>query len=117
MSVIELTTFTVKPEKTAALLAARPGMLRAFREDRRGFLDACLVRVADDTWLDFVEWTDDAAWDESKAKAANRPEIAEFFAAIDELVSVRRGVRYDDAADGARVVRTISPGPEPSQAG
>jgi pimeloyl-ACP methyl ester carboxylesterase len=37
MSVIELTTFTVKPEQTAAMLAARPGMVDAFRRDRRGF--------------------------------------------------------------------------------
>ncbi|GGK91993.1 hypothetical protein Sme01_54400 [Sphaerisporangium melleum] len=117
MSVIELTTFVVKPEKTAAMLAARPGMLRAFREDRRGFVAARLVRVADDTWLDFVEWTDESAWDESKAKSANRPEIAEFFATIDHLVSVRGGTRYDDAADGARAVRTVPYGPEPSQVG
>jgi acetyl esterase/lipase len=117
MSVIELTKFRVKPEHVTALLAARAGMVQAFREDRRGFIAARLVRVSDDTWLDFVEWTDDSAWDESKAKGANRPEIAEFFAAIDELVEVRGGLRYDDAEDGRRAVRTIAYGPEPSQVG
>ncbi|MGV9361238.1 alpha/beta hydrolase [Amycolatopsis sp. NPDC003731] len=117
MSVIELTTFTVAPENTEAMLAARPGMVAAFREDRRGFLAARLVRLDERTWLDFVEWTDDAAWDESKAKGANRPAIAAFFTTIDTLVSAERGVRYDDAEDGSRKVRTVAYGPEPSQVG
>jgi acetyl esterase/lipase len=117
MSVIELTTFTVAPENTEAMLAARPGMVAAFREDRRGFLAARLVRLDERTWLDFVEWTDDAAWDESKAKGANRPAIGAFFATIGTLVGAERGVRYDDAEDGARRVRTIAYGPEPSQVG
>jgi acetyl esterase/lipase len=117
MSVIELTTFTVEPEATAAMLAARPGMVAAFRRDRRGFIAAKLIRVAADTWLDQVEWTDDTAWDESKAKGGNQPEIAAFFATIDTLVSSERGVRYDDAEDGRRAVRTVAYGPHPSQVG
>ncbi|EWM11357.1 antibiotic biosynthesis monooxygenase [Kutzneria sp. 744] len=117
MSVIELTTFTVEPGKTAAMLAARPGMVEAFRRDRRGFVAAKLIRVAEDTWLDLVEWTDDTAWDESKAKGGNEPEIAAFFATIDTLVSSDRGVRYDDAEDGRRAARTVAYGPHPSQVG
>ncbi|MFI5606486.1 prolyl oligopeptidase family serine peptidase [Amycolatopsis sp. NPDC051903] len=117
MSVIELTTFKVRPERTRAMLDARPGMVEAFRRDRRGFVSARLVRVADDTWLDFVEWTDDSAWDASRAKGGNQPEIAAFFATIDELVSSERGVRYDDAEDGPRRVRTVAYGPEPAQVG
>lgn len=99
MSVIEMTTFTVAPENTRAMLDARPGMLEAFRADRRGFVSARLVLVGEDTWLDFVEWTDDAAWDESKVKGANLPAIAAFFGTIDKLVGAERGVRYDDALD------------------
>ncbi|MFF4043677.1 alpha/beta fold hydrolase [Streptomyces sp. NPDC001816] len=117
MSVIEMTTFRVRPDKVADMLAARPGMLAAFREDRRGFVSARLVRVGEDTWLDFVEWTDDAAWDESRAKGANRPEIGDFFATIDTLVSAERGARYDDDADGPRPVRTVAYGAHPSQVG
>lgn len=78
MSVVEMTTFRVRPDKVTDMPAARPGMLAAFREDRRGFVSARLVRVGEDRWLDFVEWTDDAAWDESRAKGANRPEIGAF---------------------------------------
>ncbi|WP_370961740.1 alpha/beta fold hydrolase [Amycolatopsis sp. cg9] len=117
MSVIEMTTFTVAPENTQAMLDARPGMVAAFRADRRGFRSARLVRVDEHTWLDFVEWTDDAAWDESKAKGANLPAIAAFFGTIGGLVGAERGVRYDDAEDGPRRVRTIAYGPEPSQVG
>ncbi|SDW31666.1 Acetyl esterase/lipase [Amycolatopsis xylanica] len=115
MSVIEMTTFTVEPERTRAMLEARRGMLEAFRADRRGFLAARLVRVDERTWLDFVEWTDDAAWDESKAKGANLPAIGAFFATIDGLVGAERGVRYDDPAGGR--VRTVAYGTEPSQVG
>jgi acetyl esterase/lipase len=115
MSVIEMTTFTVDPENTQAMLAARPGMVAAFRADRRGFRSARLVRLDERTWLDFVEWTDDAAWDESKAKGANRPAIAAFFGTIGTLVGAERGVRYDDPADLR--VRTIAYSPEPSQVG
>ncbi|MEU7790024.1 alpha/beta hydrolase [Amycolatopsis sp. NPDC049159] len=117
MSVIEMTTFTVTPENTRAMLDARPGMVAAFRADRRGFLSARLVRVDETTWLDFVEWTDDTAWDESKAKGANLPAIAAFFGTIGGLVGAERGVRYDDAEDGPRRVRTVVYGPGPSQVG
>ncbi|WP_410667970.1 antibiotic biosynthesis monooxygenase [Amycolatopsis sp. cmx-4-68] len=117
MSVIELTTFTVPPEHTQAMLDARPGMVAAFRADRRGFRSARLVRLDEHTWLDFVEWADDAAWDESKAKGANLPAIAAFFGTIGTLVGAERGVRYDDAEDGPRRVRTIAYGPDPSQVG
>ncbi|GLY41887.1 hypothetical protein Amsp01_079100 [Amycolatopsis sp. NBRC 101858] len=117
MSVIEMATFTVTPENTEAMLAARPGMVAAFRADRRGFVAARLVRLDERTWLDFVEWTDDAAWDESKVKGANVPAIGAFFATIDTLVGAERGLRYDDAEDGSRRVRTIAYGPEPSQVG
>jgi acetyl esterase/lipase len=117
MSVIELTTFTVKPEATAAMPAARPGMADAFRRDRRGFIAAKLIRVVEDTGLDQVEWAEDTAWDESRAKGGDQPEIAAFFATIDTLVSSDRGVRYDDAEDGRRAVRTVAYGPHPSQVG
>lgn len=117
MSVIELTTFTVAPAKTSGLLAARSGMLSAFRKDRRGFLGAKLVRISDNTWLDIVEWSDSEAYDESSAKGGNLPEIAAFFDTIDQLLSSENGVRYDDAQEGRRPVRTVAYGSEPSQVG
>lgn len=117
MSVIELTTFRVAADRTSDMLAARHAMVEAFRADRRGFVGAKLVRLNERTWLDTVEWTDDAAYDESMAKGGNRPEIAAFFATIESLVEVRRGTRYDDAEDGPRPVRTVAYGPHSSQVG
>src|SRR3954469_1020328 len=126
MAVIELTTFTVRADRTSAMLAARPGMLAAFREGRRGFVSAKLVRLDAETWLDVVEWTDDTAWDESKAKGGEDPRVAEFFGGIqrrgsgvffgasDALGSARRGARYDDERGR---VRTVAYGPHPAQVG
>jgi acetyl esterase/lipase len=117
VSVIELTTFTVGNDRVADMLAARHAMIEAFRADRRGFVAAKLIRLDERTWLDAVEWADDAAYDESSAKGGNLPEIAEFFATIESLVEARRGTRYDDAEDGPRAVRTVAYGPHPSQVG
>src|ERR1700761_5959930 len=53
---IELTRFRVEPRRVADLLRARAGMLADFRADRDGFLDAHLVQLPDDEWLDIVTW-------------------------------------------------------------
>jgi hypothetical protein len=45
---VELTRFRVLPEKTEAMLTARPAMLADFRADRAGFLGARLVRLPND---------------------------------------------------------------------
>jgi hypothetical protein len=89
---VELTRFKVAADKTEALLAARPAMLADFRADREGFLNARLVALPDGEWLDVVEWRSTADFAASRAKGANLPGIAAFFAVIDELVSAEEGV-------------------------
>jgi quinol monooxygenase YgiN len=91
MPTVELTRFRVSPEKVAALLAARPAMLQDFRADRAGFLNARLVRLPGDEWLDIVEWRSGQDFAESRAKGANLPGIKAFFEAISELVSAEEG--------------------------
>ncbi|MEU4428272.1 antibiotic biosynthesis monooxygenase [Actinoplanes sp. NPDC024001] len=91
MTTVELTRFRVTPDRTADLLAARPAMLADFRADRAGFLDARLVRLPGDEWLDIVYWERPEDFAASRAKGANRPGIAAFFAAIAELVSSEEG--------------------------
>ncbi|MEU4689697.1 antibiotic biosynthesis monooxygenase [Actinoplanes sp. NPDC023714] len=91
MTTIELTRFRVDPAGTAALLAARPAMLADFRADRTGFLSAELVRLPNDEWLDIVHWKTPEDFAASRAKGANRPGIAAFFAAISALVSAEEG--------------------------
>jgi quinol monooxygenase YgiN len=91
MTTVELTRFRVLPEKAAELLAARPEMLTDFEADRVGFLNARLVRLPNDEWLDIVEWETAEDFAASREKGPNRPGIARFFAAIDSLVSAEQG--------------------------
>jgi quinol monooxygenase YgiN len=91
MATVELTRFRVGPEQEEALLAARPGMLEDFRADRAGFIDAMLVRLPDNEWLDIVTWRSEEDFAASRAKGANRPGIAAFFAAISQLISSEQG--------------------------
>lgn len=91
MPTVELTHFRVNPARTGDLLAARPAMLADFRADRTGFLDAHLVRLPGDEWLDIVFWASPADFAASRAKGANRPGVAAFFGAIAELISAEEG--------------------------
>ncbi|MEV4350126.1 hypothetical protein AB0J83_37185 [Actinoplanes sp. NPDC049596] len=91
MTTVELTRFRVDPSRAGELLAARPGMLADFRADRAGFVDATLVRLPDDQWLDIVTWRTPEDFAASRAKGANRPGIAAFFAPIAELISAEEG--------------------------
>ncbi|MET9342555.1 hypothetical protein [Nonomuraea sp. NPDC003804] len=86
---VELTRF--KATRAAELLAARSGMEADFAADRAGFLGARLVRLADDEWLDIVDWRSADDFAASRAKGADLPGIAAFFAAIDALVSDEQG--------------------------
>jgi quinol monooxygenase YgiN len=92
---IELTRFKVRPEQVEAMLAARPAMLADFRADREGFLDARLVRLPGDEWLDIVEWRSAEDFAASRTKGGNLPGIAAFFGTIAELVSAEEGVLAD----------------------
>jgi heme-degrading monooxygenase HmoA len=95
MATVELTRFSVRPDQEEALLAARPGMLEDFRADRAGFIDAMLVRLAGNEWLDIVSWRSPEDFAASREKGANLPGIAAFFGAISQLVSSEEGSLAD----------------------
>jgi quinol monooxygenase YgiN len=95
MATVELTRFSVKPEQEEALLAARPRMLDDFRADRAGFIDAILVRLPANEWLDIVSWRSAEDFAASRAKGANLPGIAAFFDAIDQVVNGEVGTSAD----------------------
>jgi heme-degrading monooxygenase HmoA len=95
MATVELTRFSVRPDQEEALLAARPGMLEDFRADRAGFIDAMLVRLAGNEWLDIVSWRSPEDFAASREKGANLPGIAAFFGAISQLVSSEEGSSAD----------------------
>jgi quinol monooxygenase YgiN len=88
---VELTRFKVAPGQVEALLAARPAMVADFRTDREGFLDARLVRLPDEEWLDIVEWRSREDFEASRTKGTNLAGIAAFFAAIAEVVGDEQG--------------------------
>ena len=93
--IIELTRFRVADDGERALLEARPGMLADFRADRSGFLDAQLVRLPGNEWLDIVTWRSSQDFADSRAKGANLPGIEAFFAAIEGLISSEEGELLD----------------------
>ena len=92
MSTVELTRFKVAAEKTGELLAARVEMVADFAADREGFRGARLVQLPGGEWLDIVDWASAEDYAASRAKGANLPGIARFFAAIDEVVSAEEGI-------------------------
>ncbi|GAA3286897.1 antibiotic biosynthesis monooxygenase [Dactylosporangium vinaceum] len=95
MPTVELTRFRVAPDREPDLLAARPAMVADFRADRTGFLGARLVRLPGHEWLDIVTWQTPEDFAASRAKGANLPGIAAFFAAIAELLSAEEGTTTD----------------------
>jgi hypothetical protein len=95
MATVELTRFRVEADREEELLRSRPAMLADFRADRAGFLDARLIRLPAGEWLDIVTWRSPEDFAASRAKGANRPGIAAFFAAIAELVSSEEGTEHD----------------------
>ncbi|MFK3979864.1 hypothetical protein ACI2K4_05715 [Micromonospora sp. NPDC050397] len=92
---MELTRFRVSSDRTEQLLAARPAMLRDFEADRAGFIDARLVRLPDDEWLDIVFWRSAKDLAASRAKGGNLPYIRVFLDLIDETVSSEEGTMHD----------------------
>jgi heme-degrading monooxygenase HmoA len=95
MTTVELTRFKVPADRADELLQARPAMLADFRTDREGFLDAQLIRVDDETWLDIVWWRSSGDFAASREKGANLPGIKAFFEPITELVSAEEGTTGD----------------------
>ncbi|MFD3519885.1 hypothetical protein [Streptomyces sp. NPDC058653] len=91
MVTVELTRLRVDADKNELLLSTRSAMLADFRADRKGFLDARLVRLPDNEWLDIITWETPEDFAESRDKGPNRPGIADFFSAIAEVISAEEG--------------------------
>jgi quinol monooxygenase YgiN len=91
MPTVELTRFRVDPAREQELLRTRPEMLADFRADRTGFVEARLVRLPGNEWLDIVVWETPEDYAASREKGPNLPGIAAFFASIGELISSEEG--------------------------
>jgi hypothetical protein len=73
------------------LVAARPSMLEQFAADRVGFIDARLVRLPDNEWMDIIIWDSAEDFAASREKGGNSPQIRAFFDAIEGVVSAEAG--------------------------
>jgi hypothetical protein len=91
MPTVELTRFRVDPAHEQDLLRTRPQMLADFQADRRGFIEARLIRLPHHEWLDIVLWQSSEDYAASRAKGPNLPGIAAFFASIGDLISSEEG--------------------------
>lgn len=91
MPTVELTRFRVDPAREQELLRTRPEMLADFRADRSGFVEARLVRLPGNEWLDIVVWETPEDFAASRKKGPNLSGIAAFFASIGELISSEEG--------------------------
>jgi heme-degrading monooxygenase HmoA len=94
MAVMEVTRLRVAAENAPALQDARAGMVRAFAE-RPGFVQASLVRLAADEWLDLIVWQTSADFAESRRRGADSAEVRAFFGAIAEVISSEEGVLWE----------------------
>jgi len=94
MTTVESTRFRVEPGHEGELLRARAAMVADFRADRTGFLDARLVQLPDDQWLDIVTWSSPQDFAASRAKGANLPGISAFLGAIAEVISSEEGTEH-----------------------
>lgn len=93
---VELTRFRVPADRAEALLEARSAMVAEFREHRNGFLDAQLVRIDAETWLDIVNWLTPEDFSASRAQGADHPGIKAFFSHITEVLAMEEGVSVED---------------------
>jgi hypothetical protein len=84
----EITTFTVSPENSEAMLASRPALERVLGSEIDGFRSIRLLRVDESTWIDLVEWDTPEHAKAAMEVVMQRPEAEAMFATIDEVVSM-----------------------------
>ncbi|MFI5753543.1 FAD-binding oxidoreductase [Streptomyces sp. NPDC051644] len=104
MTTVELTRFRMNPDQVADLLAAHSKMLADFAADLDGFLDARLVRLSDDEWLDVLTWDTPEDLAASRAKGPDLPGVAAFYATVGDVISDEDGELETGAEPVAPVV-------------
>jgi hypothetical protein len=87
-AVFELATFTVREGHEAELMAGRPGMIAALDQAFPGLTSAWLTRREDGAWTDVILWRGRAEARYSAAHASEVPEVAAWFAHIDQFLSM-----------------------------
>jgi hypothetical protein len=90
----ELAHFVVREGEEEALLAERPGMIRALRKAFPDALAAWLTRQDDNSWLDVILWRSRDAAEEAARQIHGVPEAKHWFRHIAES----KGLRHVEVA-------------------
>lgn len=93
----ELAHFVALEGEEEALLAERPGMVRALREAFPDALAGWLTRQDDGSWLDVVLWRSREAAEEAARQIDQVPEAKQWFRHIAES----KGLRHVEVAHEA----------------
>ena len=88
MATIEFTRFAISQDRTEALVAAHAAMVARLAAGYGGFRGACLVRVADDEWIDITVWDSDTDADSAIVRF---PGTSGFFQLTDRILGQERG--------------------------
>jgi heme-degrading monooxygenase HmoA len=90
-NVFQVVHARVRAGSEAEMLDARPAMIVALQEEVPGFVDAELVKLADGTWLDIVQWDSEEAARGSE-RAHELPQVAATVRHVDEVLSIFEGI-------------------------
>jgi uncharacterized protein (DUF1778 family) len=89
MAVLRLDRFTADPTHAEELLARRNALVAAVREAVPGLVEARLVRIDEETWIDMWRWDSrtNAQAAAARARAGDIPEAAAAFALTRDVVT------------------------------
>ena len=89
LAILRFDRFKADPTNAEELLARRNTLVAAVREAVPGLIEARLVRIDDETWIDMWRWDSrtNAQAAAARARAGNIPEAAAAFALTRDVVT------------------------------
>lgn len=87
MPTIEIYRAKIDPANLDRLLEIRDAAVAEFREQVPELLQADLVRLDDDTWLDILTWSEPVAPERIEQAAGRTPTSAEMHSLIGEMLA------------------------------
>jgi hypothetical protein len=87
MPTIEIYRARIAPANVERLLEIRDAAVAEFREQVPELLQADLVRLDRDTWLDILTWSDPVAPERVEQAAACTPTSAEMHSLMDQVLA------------------------------
>ncbi len=93
--IIEIASITLAPGKTEKDLVQASNTFQTFLSSQPGFIARSLVRKADGSFADVVEWQDRESAEAIMQIAANSPECGTYFSVMDmEAMDPTEGVSH-----------------------